>query len=446
MRDILLAAAMLFYYVPLSAAFPALGVISWEWFSLTSPQREVYGFAEGMRLNLVIAIATLVGWLISRERKRWTPDALPWVLLIFVIWTTFNGFLSPVPEQNWFYWNQIMRSLVVVFLVFFLMTKKARIQGMIWTIVISLGYYGVKGGLFTIWDGGHAIVYGPPNTIITDNNQLALAIVMSLPLVFYLWRYTQKRLLRFFLAIAIGLQIVMVFGSYSRGGVIALSAMLIMFWLRNDRKIVYGVVGAVIVAAALSVMPDSFWSRLNTLNNVGADTSFQGRLAAWHVAFAYASEHFPFGAGFYVPQVPFIFNRYEPGGGDHAAHSIYFQILGEQGFVGIAIYVTILLFAVRNATVIVSRTRGKPELAWAHDLADMIRVSMFAYFVGGAALSMAYFDGFFVLLALTSTLRELVVPRRVALGVGISAGRGMLQPSGLTQLGLSAPAEPQRYR
>ena len=410
MRDLVLLIGMLFY-TPFSVISPAAGLAVWEWFSLLSPHRLVYGFASGKPLNGIIAAATLAGWLISKERKRFTPDVLPWLLLAFFVWSTINMAFAPYPDYSWTYWNQAMRSFVPVFLVFVLMTRKARIQGLVWAIAISLGFYGAKGGLFTILHaGGVARVYGPPDTQISDNNMLALAILMQLPLVFYLARHTQEKLVRTGLWIALVMEIIGVLGSYSRGAFVALGAMLAMFWWRSKNKVLYAILGSGVVGGAFSLMPAAFWERMNTLHNVDADKSFEGRVQAWHVAIGYARDHFPFGAGYNGPALPAIFNYYEPGAPLHVAHSIYFEVLGDQGFIGLAIYLAVILFSFRNVRVVIRQTRNRPELAWAHDLGNMIFVGLVAYCVGGAALSMAYYDGYLLLVALTSSLRELTSP------------------------------------
>jgi len=410
MRDLVLTIGMLFY-TPLSVIAPAAGLAVWEWFSLFSPHRLVYGFAFGKPLNGIIAAATLAGWLISKERKRFTPDALPWFLLAFFVWSTINMAFAPYPEYSWKYWNEAMRSFVPVFLVFVLMTRKTRIHGLVWAIVIALGFYAVKGGLFTIIHAGASDrVYGPPDTQISDNNMLALAILMQLPLVFYLTRYTQEKLLRIGLWFAMVLEMISVLGSYSRGAFVAGAAMLAMFWWRSKNKILYAVLGSLVVCATLSLMPAAFWERMNTLHHVGKDTSFEGRVQAWHVAFGYAKDHFPFGAGYNAPALSSIFNYYEPGAVLHVAHSIYFEVLGDQGFMGLAIYLFVILLSFRNVRIVIRQTRDRPDLAWAHDLANMIFVGLVAYCVGGAALSMAYYDGYLLLVALTSSLREITNP------------------------------------
>ena len=89
-------------------------------------------------------------------------------------------------------------------------------------------------------------------------------------------------------------------------------------------------------------MPEKFWNRMNTIQNTQPDASMHGRIVAWQVAYKYANDHFPFGAGFYAPQLASIFNSYFPMEETHAAHSIYFQVLGEQGYIGLTIYLMII--------------------------------------------------------------------------------------------------------
>ncbi len=410
--------------LPVILRFPACGVLAWAWFSILSPHQQVYGFAHGQPFGMAIALATLIGWLASSERKRWTPDAMPWLMLLFFAWLTFNSAFAPYPDWSWPLWNRTARIMVFVLLVFVLMTTKARIHALVWVLVACIGYFGIKGGVFTLTSGGSAIVYGPPDTLLFDNNQLAAAVVMTLPLVNYLRLQTRAAWLRLGLAGAMALQVLMVFGSYSRGAVIALGAMLAMFWWRSDRKILYGVLAAVVVVGGLSVMPESFFQRMSTIQDASQDASFHGRVVAWQVATLYALEHFPFGAGFAAPQLPAIFNHYFPDETPHAAHSIYFEVLGEHGFPALAIYLTMLALGLRNCFVIARRTRGRPGLRWAYDLARMLQVSLVSFFVGGAALSMAYFDAFLALLALISTLRELT-----ARAVAPAAVRGTVRPA-----------------
>jgi probable O-glycosylation ligase (exosortase A-associated) len=128
---------------------------------------------------------------------------------------------------------------------------------------------------------------------------------------------------------------------------------------------------------------------------------------AWQVAYKYANDHFPFGAGFYGPQLPGIFHSYFPEEEPHAAHSIYFQVLGEHGYVGLAIYLMMIIGAFWSTVQIIRSTKDRPEFSWAGNLALMIQVSFVAFCVGGAALSMAYYDAFILCIGLLVPLQEL---------------------------------------
>jgi probable O-glycosylation ligase (exosortase A-associated) len=139
-----------------------------------------------------------------------------------------------------------------------------------------------------------------------------------------------------------------------------------------------------------------------------------GRVTAWKVAMNIAEDFFPFGAGFDGPAQPIMFHSYYPDRQALVAHSIYFQVLGEQGFIGLFFFGLVLFLAFRNCGIVLRSTRGSMESSWAYDLAQMIRISLAGFCIGGAALSMAYFDGFVMLVALSSTLRELMVSRVAA--------------------------------
>jgi probable O-glycosylation ligase (exosortase A-associated) len=263
--------------------------------------------------------------------------------------------------------------------------------------------------------GGHFEVTGPPNTPIGDNNQLALAILMILPLANYLRLQSANLFLPRAMFVAMILCFFSVVGSYSRGGFVALAVMAIISILRAKKKWLYPMVAGIVVLYAYQFMPQSYFSRIDTIQNASTDSSFQGRLDAWHVAYGYAKDHFPFGAGFSgLEQQPQIFNKYEPGKDTHAAHSIFFQVLGDNGFVGLAIYLLILAVCFWNSVVIRHKAKNTPELSWMYDLSGMLQLTLVAFCVGGSALSMAYYDVLFIAAALLSTMRDLVDERLIA--------------------------------
>ena len=116
-----------------------------------------------------------------------------------------------------------------------------------------------------------------------------------------------------------------------------------------------------------------------------------GRINAWYVAWDVAKDHF-FGAGMsYQHQSLFyLYGRFETV--VRAAHSIYFQILGNHGFVGLFLYLMIWISSFRVAGWLRKNAADLEETKWAADLGSMAQVCLVGYAVGGAFLSMPYFD------------------------------------------------------
>jgi putative inorganic carbon (HCO3(-)) transporter len=424
LRDLVLSIAVL-SCLRLSFKHVFVGVLTWAWLSLMQPHREVYGaIANSLRLNLMVAVVTFLAWYYIKDRKLPQPNPILVTVAIFFAWVVFNSYFIPFPANAAASWDRFWKTLALGLMVMMTATNTLRIHALIWIMAVSLGYYGVKGGLLTIMTGGAKTITGPPGTNIADNNQLALSLLMMLPLVGYLWVQTTNRWVRIGLLGGGILTFLSVVGSYSRGAYIALAALAILGWIRTRgarNKVMYPLAVAAIAYPALKFMPETFYARLNTLNTLHSDISFQGRIEAWNVAYYYARDHFPFGAGFQGPEQPSIYHSYFPGGAFHAAHSIYFQVLGEHGFIGLAIFLIILVLAFSQTRAIRKLARQRPELSWAHNLASMIQLSLFVFCIGGSALSHAYYDLFWIWLGLLVPLRSIVtqaVPQRTEIRIG----------------------------
>jgi len=134
-----------------------------------------------------------------------------------------------------------------------------------------------------------------------------------------------------------------------------------------------------------------------------------GRINAWTMAFNLANDRPLVGGGFDA-FTESAFGKYAPDPSDvHAAHSIYFQVLGDHGYAGFALFLLLWILVWRDASWIIKYSRSRGELKWALDLARMTQVSLVGYFVGGAFLSLAYYDvpyNLVVALVLTRVLVE----------------------------------------
>ncbi len=311
MRDIALVLAIL-GALGLALFYPFAGVILWTWFAIQNPHQEAYGFSNELPLNLIIAVVTIGAWLLSRDRKIPPSHFLLWTMLTLLAWMTFNSFFAFSPDWSWPYWSRTWKIFALALLAATMATNRVRIHALIWVIVIALFYYAVKGGIFTVATGGNYHVLGPGHSIIEDNNQLALALLMCLPLANYLRLQSANRYVRWALTAGMGLTLVSVIGSYSRGAMIALGALAIFWWFRSRRKILYLALAAAFAFSALTFMPDTFWDRINSIQTAQDDASFpwpRRRLASRHPL---CKRPFPVRSGILrpaiVPDFPLLFS------------------------------------------------------------------------------------------------------------------------------------------
>jgi probable O-glycosylation ligase (exosortase A-associated) len=297
--------------------------------------------------------------------------------------------------------------MIFVTLCLIMLNTKARLHAMIWILCISVGYYAVKGGFFTILTGGTYHVLGPINTMIHDNNHLGGAAVFIIPLLNYLRIHTEVRWIRIGLILGIALTIFCILGTQSRGAFLALALIAVPFWWRTRNRVMLAVVLVPLAFGALSFMPESWSARMQTIKEADQDASFQGRVDAWVIATKIAMANPLTGAGFRVPYLQEVADAYlsEPRQA-RAAHSIYFEILGSMGFVGLALFVAIIALAFRNASWIRHHTRNQAGLGWAGDLAKMAQISLMAYCIAGAALSLEFWEGPWLMFAMLARLRH----------------------------------------
>jgi probable O-glycosylation ligase (exosortase A-associated) len=307
-----------------------------------------------------------------------------------------------------------------------------RIHALVWILALSIAYWSTRGALFMAATGGGHKLFGPEQSMIADNNHMACAFLMMFPLLNYLRLQSSVKLVRVGLMGAMGLTILAVLGSYSRGAFIGLAAMLPFFWWRSKTKVLSLVILSGIAMGALAAMPEKFFDRMNTIKTADEDTSFNLRLDAWQTAINIVRDRPITGGGFRVSEIREIYARYSPSESvryGRAQHSIYFQVLADQGIVGLGLFLLVGFFSWRNARYIIRSSRGVPELRWAHDLASMVTVSFVAYAVAGAALSLAYYDYYYCLLAVLVVVRGLVARELEARSPASEAGQFLYRPS-----------------
>jgi putative inorganic carbon (HCO3(-)) transporter len=391
MRDILVT-LIVFGSLPFIFKRPYLGVVMWVWISVMNPHSQGWGFARTYPFAAIIAATTLLSLLVTKEKKDLPVTPVTVVFILFTLWMSVTSLFAIHPDQVNDQWIKVYKIFGMTLVVLMLLKERKHIELMIWTIVVSLGFYGVKGGIFTIRSGGSDRVWGPEGTFIDGNNEIALALVMVIPLMYYLRSITLDKRGRLAFLAAMLLCALASLGSYSRGAALAIGAMAVFLWFKSSEKLTLGLLMAIVVPMLLLFMPSQWHERIDTINEYEEDSSAMGRINAWRMAINLASDRPFVGGGFQIYDAG-VFLQYAPNPLDvHAAHSIYFQVLGEHGYIGLLLYLALGLLTWRTGTWIIKNASQHRDMRWASDLATMLQVSLLGFAVGGAFLSLAYFD------------------------------------------------------
>ena len=404
MRDIALA-LFIFGMLPVILMRPYIGLLVWSWIGYMNPHRLCYGFAVSFPWVQMVAIVTLAGFFFSKESKRIPSSTISVLLLMFLLWTGLTTFFAAVPDSAWAAWLEFAKVLVMVFVTLALVNNRERIHWLVWVIVVSLGFYGVKGGVFTLLRGGVNHVFGPPASFIADNNALALALCMTLPFMRYLQLHSSRKIVRTGLGLGMLLTGVAVLGTYSRGGLVALAIVAGALFLKSRGRLAVALVIVAVGLTAYHFMPAQWTDRMDTLHHAQQTDSGETRIQSYEFALNVALHRPLLGGGFNVYQSNSLWRSYGPEGAiPRAIHSIYFRVLGEQGFPGLVLFLMLLFASWKNCSRVRKKTRDIPDMKWAFDLASMLQVGLVAFMTAGAFLPMTYFDLTYQLMALSAIL------------------------------------------
>ncbi len=390
MRDIIVTLGIL-SSLPYIWIKPHIGIYMWSVIAYLNPHRLTWGFAYNFPFAAIIAGVTLLSLLFSKEKKSmpWMPLTIIW--LFMVIWFSITTMFAMVPDVAVEEWNRFIKIQLFAFLALMLCQSKKRIDGLIIVIVVSIGFFGLKGAIFTIITGGQWSVVGPPDSFIAGNNEIGFAMMLVLPMVFYLRSQVKKRYLKIALVILMISMLISILATYSRGALISISVIAMYFVLRHKQRIRLLIGISIFAFAILNFLPEQWMERMNTIDDYEEDESMGGRYNAWYFAYYLALDHPFMGGGFRVFD-PSVFHLYAPDPDDyHDSHSIYFEVLGEQGFVGLALFLSLALLSFLKTIQIRRLTKGVDSLKWAYDLGLFLQVCLIGYATGGIVIGMAYF-------------------------------------------------------
>jgi putative inorganic carbon (HCO3(-)) transporter len=397
--------------LPYALRRPYVGLLLFSWLAYMRPQDLCWGFARSMRFSFFVAAAMVIGYFSYesgiRRFTRW--DIRTRLMLVLLVLISL-GLLFARDQGKYVmrYYFEFVKIVLIALFTVGQVTDRRRLRWMMWIICISFAFYGFKGGLFGVLTGGARILRGPGG-MLEDNNDFALALVMNVPLLFYLGRAEGKLWVRRLCDVAMVLTMVTVFLTHSRGAAVAMIATLLVIAWRSGSLIkailtmTLGGVGFVTFA------PAHVWERLSTLKQGTEEGSAATRIRAWTVALRMIEANPVLGVGirnFQKHWHDHSGDLVERRGRDFAyvAHNSYLQIWAEGGTIAFTVYMTLLgsMFLAAYRLRVWGRMRA--DLIWAGVYGRLLEAITVGFMVGSFFLNRGHFDLVYHVMGLASCM------------------------------------------
>ena len=407
MRDIVFLGALL-VYLPMALTNVFIGYLLWGWSGLIGINSYLYGFMSGIGYAQLFAIITLISFFINKKDNEIRKFELNRTFILMAIFT-LHGFICAILAypgliRNWEIFTTFAKTALFCALMPIFTFNRKRIHAMIVMIALGISFHGLLDGLKFISSAGAHKAQGLPK--FGDNNYMGMIFLMSIPFLFYLIKYSERKIARNGFIATLILMLLAVVATQSRGAFVGLLAVSIVYILNSKRKFAGLVLVIVGFLFLTQVVSDKWTERMQTIESAEEDTSFMGRVKAWQVSSAIALENPVFGGGFRVVQSHEIWNEFKDSPGllgfmetpdlkrsGVAAHSIWFEVLGDQGFLGFILFLLLIFNAFLTFREIRKLVRiQKTNQIWAYDLASAITASLIVFYISGSLLSAAYFE------------------------------------------------------
>lgn len=420
MRDLMFLAGFL-VLLPLAFRNAFVAYLIWGWTGLIAIENYLFGFMAPIQLNFIFALITMLMVLFKRDTERGTLTANATIVLLILFF--LQGSLSAVlaydgNQLNWTLYDRFWKELLFAMLMPLVVVKRYRIHAFVLVVCLGMGFHGLIDGLKFFSSGGAHLVRGFVK--FGDNNHFAVMLVMVIPLLLYMTSYSKSRWLRLAaLAVAI-ITIAAVIGTRSRGGFVAMAAVGLWLVLTSRKRLPALTVFIAGVIFVVAIAPAEWTDRMETIQEADQESSFMSRVEAWQVSSTIALHNPLTGGGFHAVATQPVWDEFRGQKGllwfvdtglrsqvYRAAHSVYFEVMGDMGFSGFLIFMGLLLNALKNGVQISRLARqGGPELEWALDLSRSLSSTIFAFLVGGLTVSIAYTEFIYMAVMLMEILKQ----------------------------------------
>ena len=365
------------------------------WLAYFRPESWIwYNFLSAFNLSLFCGIFLLISTLFTGVKFRF--NLFTGLLFLAAVHSLISALQSNYSSVSLSYWVDFFKVIVISYLITIIIRSEKDFKIALIVISLSLGLEGAKQGWAQlILNPGAA--NNNTNPVLGDNNGVAVGMLMLVPVLFALYQTTERKLFKYgFLFLAIGV-IYRALSTYSRGGFLSFLVMCVIYWLQSKHKVRTLILIVLLAAMLLPVFPQSFWDRMDTITveeGEQREESSAGRLHYWSVAWEMAKSNRIFGVGHNAYREAYNYYDYSGGryGRERAAHSAWFGILADWGFIGLVLFLSIYFYSLLCCVRTRNSYKNNPELKSLGIYGNQIAISLITGSVGITFLAAQYLE------------------------------------------------------
>jgi len=368
-----------------------------------------------LRLNTIIPVAVVVGAAFSGGRvthRQAFGELNFWLVLALLGLIGVSVLTADVTLYAFTVYTMVAGYVAITWAMCKQLTETRQVRGVLMALVfVHLVVAALTPEMITNPEVRHYVASG---SFLGDGNDFALSVNLVIPFCLFFFLEAKGLARRAFYLAALFFLAFCVVATQSRGGTVGLACVGLYYWLKSDRKIGMAVVGVLVATMVFLYAPDTYFDRMNQINTT--EGSARGRILAWEASMRMAADHPILGIGAGHFGVKYGVD-YRPPTGERVpwqtAHSIYFLALGELGFPGLLLLVSLILSNMSANRRLAKAVRMRNDPTAIHDvrLLACLSASLIAFAVNGAFLSALYYPHVYVLAGLNAACRRLVRER-----------------------------------
>jgi putative inorganic carbon (hco3(-)) transporter len=431
-------------FLGLSTAAPFVATLGYVWVDTFGPQNVSYILLNQIPVAMIMGAAAIGGYLLM-DRRLPPPLSRETVLMIaMLIWVNLTMIWAQAPVAAWEKWDWAVKTLAFATFIPFVIRSRVQIEAFAQIYVFSLAANFVPFGLKTLVSGGGygtnlGLVGG--NSGLAEGGLLSTVCLMAVPLALCLSKHSQLlprvKLLPFAYWFIAGLAAVTAIGTYERSALIGILVLGIYMWTRTKHKFGFGIV-VITVGCLLIYTTSGAWNeRVATIANFEQEDSAFTRILVWRWTLEFTATH-PLGGGFETNlinhiELPATETKPATVQFGRAFHSIYFEMLGEQGYPGLATFLLITSLSFFRLRGLAKRARAYPELEWVTGLSNALQGGLAVFMTSGAFVGIAFQPMYWYFIAMSISLNAYMwrVEKQEAESGTPSRGAAVSEPGAL---------------